>query len=118
MSLLGDIKVISWVADKLVSHSDGKKILTNDAITAIHAAWTRTYNYLNNQNGEYIPNQELSDLWNQAANSTRLVNVELAQQLTKKSRFWIHPNLPRQDRIIKLVELTDEMEKLNLKFKK
>lgn len=118
MSLLGDIKIISLVADKILSYTDKNKVRTNNAMTAIQAAWTRTYDYLNNQDGEYIANQELSDLWNQAANSTRLVNVELAEQLTKKSRFWIHPNLPRQDRIIKLVELTDEMEKLNLKFKK
>ncbi|MCG8330156.1 MAG: hypothetical protein MI974_20830 [Chitinophagales bacterium] len=118
MSVISDIRSIGWVVDKLVGYLGENKVRTNEALTAIHAAWTRTYDYLKNQNGEYVPNQDLSDMWNDAASKTRLVGFHLAEQLTDKSRFWIHPDLPRQNRIISLVELTDEMERLEMKFKK
>lgn len=118
MSFLSDIRSISWAVDKLRTYSEKNKVRTNEALTAIHAAWTRTYDYLRNKDGVYVANQELSDLWNKAAGKTRLIDSELADQLSDKSRFWIHPNMPRQNTIINLVELTDEMEKLNRKLKK
>lgn len=116
MSAIADIKLLSWALDKLKSYSDKHKERVNEAISAIHTAWTRTYDYLKNNNGEYVPNQELSDLWNEAATRTRLVDKELAAQLEDKSRFWIHPDLPRQERILMLKEIVDEMERLNKKF--
>ena len=118
MEFLTDIKAIAFVVDVLKGYSDKERVRTNEAITAIQTAWLRTYDYLRNQKGEYIPNPELSELWNIAAGKTRLVNADLASRLSDKSRFWIHPDLPRQNRIINLIELTDEMERLNLKFKK
>jgi hypothetical protein len=116
MSGLADINILSSVIDKLMAYSDKNKVRANEAISAIHAAWTNTYNYLRNQDGDYLPNQELSDLWNAAARATRLVNPELASQLQDKSRFWIHPDLPRQRRILLLTEIVDELERLNKKF--
>jgi hypothetical protein len=116
MSAISDIKLLGWILDKLATYSDKHKERVNEAISAIHAAWTRTYDYLRNQSGDYIPNQELSDLWNEAAQKTRLVNPELASQLQDKSRFWIHPDLPRQRRILLLNEIIDELERLNKKF--
>jgi hypothetical protein len=116
MSAVSDIKLLGWILDKIATYSDKHKERVNEAISAIHAAWTRTYDYLRNQSGDYIPNQELSDLWNEAAQKTRLVNPELASQLQDKSRFWIHPGLPRQRRILLLTEIVDELERLNKKF--
>jgi hypothetical protein len=116
MSAISDIKLLGWILDKLAAYSDKHKERVNEAISAIHAAWTRTYDYLKNQSGDYVPNQELSDLWNEAAQKTRLVNPELASQLQDKSRFWIHPDLPRQRRILLLTEIIDELERLNKKF--
>lgn len=116
MNTIGDIKFLGWAIDKLASYSDKHKIRVNEAISSIQVAWTHTYNYLRNQEGEYIPNQELSNLWNEAAKSTRLVDKELGRQLQDKSRFWIHPDLPRQNRILLLTEIQDEVERLNMKF--
>ncbi len=116
MSVIADIKLLGFIVDKIMSFSDQHKVRVNDAITAIHAAWTRTYDYLINEEGDYVPNQELSDLWNEAARRTRLIDRELASQLHDKSRFWIHPDLPRQNKILLLTEVIDELERLNKKF--
>jgi len=116
MSYLADIGILSAVVDKLLQYSDKHKVRVNDAITSISKAWSYTYNYLRNENGEYVANQQLSDLWNDAASKTRLIDRELARQLSDKSRFWIHPDMPRQQRILLLTEVTDELERLNKKF--
>lgn len=116
MSAIADIKLLGWVIDKLASYSDTHKLRVNDAISSIHIAWTHTYDYLRNKKGEYNPNQKLSNLWSQAARNTRLVDFELAKKLKDKSRFWIHPDLPRQNRIILLKEIADEVERLEKKF--
>ncbi|MBL3658577.1 hypothetical protein [Fulvivirga sediminis] len=116
MSTVGDIRLLSWVVDKLHEHKRKNKEQTNEAIASIHAAWSATYNYLRNEDGKYIPNEKLSNLWNEAARCTRLINAGLASQLQDKSRFWIHPELPRQNRILKLTEIMDEVERLNKKF--
>ncbi len=117
MNLLADINILSNLIDKLLQYSDKHKVRVVDAISAISKAWTYTYDYLKNRHGAFIPNQHLSDLWNDAAAKTRLVNNELANQLQDKSRFWIHPGLPRQNRILLLKEITDEIERLEMKLK-
>ena len=118
MQLLADINILSGVIDKLLQFNDKKQVRVNDAITSITKAWTYTYNYIRNEKGEYVPNQELSDLWNDAASKTRLVDYELGKQLTDKARFWIHPDMPRQNRILRLTEITDEIERLEMKLRK
>lgn len=116
MSAIADILLLGGIIDKIKTYSDKHKVRVNEAIASIQNAWSHTYDYLRNQDGNYIPNQELSDLWNEAAMKTRLVNKELASQLQDKARFWIHPDLPRQNRILLLTEIQDELERLNRRF--
>lgn len=116
MNVIGDIKIVGWIIDKLLTYSDRNKVRVNEAIASIQEAWSHTYDYLRNQDGEYIPNQELSTLWNEAARRARLVDRDLGSQLEDKSRFWIHPDLPRQRPILLLKEIQDEVERLNMRF--
>lgn len=116
MNAILDIKLLSWILDKLISYRDKHKEHVNEAINAIHSAWGTTYDYLKNNDGAFVPNPELSALWREAAYRTRLVDRDLASKLDSKSRFWIHPSLPRQDNILKLTEIVDELERLNRKF--
>ena len=116
MNAIADIRLLGWVIDKLLKYSDQHKVRVNEAIASIQEAWLQTYNYLRNQNGEYVPNKELSKLWNIAAMKTRLIDQDLGNRLQDKSRFWIHPDLPRQSRILLLTEIQDEVERLNMKF--
>lgn len=116
MNAIADIRLLGWIIDKLATYTDKHKVRVNNAISSIQIAWIRTYDYLRNQGGEYVPNQELSNFWNEAASKTRLVDKELAGQLQDKARFWIHPKLPRQNRILLLKEVQDEVERLHKKF--
>ncbi len=100
--VVGDINDLTGIIDALLKYTDKYQVRVNDAITAISLAWTHTYNYLRNEQGEYVPNQDLSNLWNDAASKTRLINSKLGRQLNDKARFWIHPDLPRQNRILLL----------------
>ena len=116
MSVIGDIALLARIVTTLEERRDKNKVRVNEAIASIQFAWTHTYDYLRNQDGKYVPNQELSNLWNEAARTTRLVSIELGEQLQDKARFWIHPELPRQPRIISLKEIQDEVARLNKKF--
>lgn len=116
MSGIADIRLLSFILDKILSYSDKHKERVNESIASINVAWMATYDYLRNHDGDYMPNNNLSNLWNEAARNTRLIDPILARQLQNKARFWIHPELPRQERIMLLTEITDELERLNKKF--
>ena len=115
--VVADINDLTGIVDALLKYTDKYQVRVNDAITAISLAWTHTYNYLRNEQGKYVPNQDLSNLWNDAASKTRLINPKLGRQLTDKARFWIHPDLPRQNRILLLTEINDEIERLEMKLR-
>jgi hypothetical protein len=117
MSYLADINILSGIVDKLLQYSDKHQVRVNDAITAISKAWNFTYDYLYNQKGEIVVKTDLADLWNEAAAKTRLVDTSLGRKLKEKGRFWVHPTLPRQNRILLLKEITDEIERLEKKLK-
>lgn len=116
MSAIGDVKLLIRIVTTLEAHQDKKKVRVNDAIASIQLAWGHTYDYLRNQGGEYVANVQLFNLWNDAAQKTRLINEDLGNRLQAKARFWVHPNLPRQERILLLTEIQDEVERLNKKF--
>ena len=87
MSALADIKFLGWIIEKFSLYKEKEREKTNEAISAIHFAWSRTYDYLRNNEGDYIPNQELSDCWNDAARCTRLIDPDLAMQLKINQGF-------------------------------
>ncbi|MCX2718889.1 hypothetical protein [Lentiprolixibacter aurantiacus] len=61
------------------------------AVQLMQKAVNRTKLYLNESNGNYHPNAELSDLWNEAFAAMILIDHELARKLNEQSRFWIEP---------------------------
>lgn len=89
---------------------------TIEALGAIRKAFNYTYDYLRNNQGNYIPNMELADLWNEASTKVMRVNTRLGDMLGNKSRFWAHPDiyseLNRTVDIPTLEQITDEMERL------
>ena len=54
-------------------------------------AVNRTKLYLNQSKGNYAPNAQLSDLWNEAFGAMMPIDQSLAKQLNDQSRFWIEP---------------------------
>ncbi len=105
----------------LNSKSDKGKTNIIEAHKATYSAFIKTYDYLKNKGGENVPNVELAEAWNQASAAVLKVDVPLGNMLYSKSRFWLDPdlyfNLGREDEVIELKQIVEEMEKLRLKLK-
>ena len=119
-----DIKLL-WSVGKdtltfLSGKAEKKKENTIEAHKAINTAFIKTYDYLRNKNGEYVPNPELAEVWNAASAAVMKVDEGMGNTLYYKSRFWLDPelyfNLNRQDEIIELNQIVSEMEKLRMKL--
>jgi hypothetical protein len=119
-----DIKILWTIFNDirafLTGQSEKKKINTIEAHKAINTAFIRTYDYLRNRKGQYLPNPELAEVWNAASAAVMQVNESLGNTLYYKSRFWLDPQLyitlNREDEIIELKQIVEEMEKLRMKL--
>ncbi len=124
MAAAFDIKIL-WSVFKeigtfLTGQSDKKKDIVINAHKAINTAFIKTYDYLRNKNGDYVPNLELSEVWNQASAAVMKVDKDLGDLLYHKSRFWLDPqlyiNLKKQYEIIELKQVIEEMEMLRIQL--
>ena len=61
------------------------------AVQLMQKAVNRTKLYLNESEGNYTPNVQLSDLWNEAFAAMMPIDQSLAKMLNDQSRFWIEP---------------------------
>jgi len=114
------ISFFSLVVD-VFKQVSGKRKEKITAMGAIRKAFNYTYDYLYNNDGEYLPNMKLADLWNEASTEVMIVNTQLGKTLGMKSRFWAQPDLyielNRNREIITLKEVVDEMERLQKAIK-
>lgn len=124
MATAFDIKLL-WSVFKdigtfLTGQADKKKDNVVNAHNSINTAFIKTYDYLRNRNGQYVPNTELAEVWNQASASVMRVDQGLGEMLYHKSRFWLDPqlyiNLNRDSEIIELNQIVEEMERLRIKL--
>jgi hypothetical protein len=119
-----DIKILLTIVKDVLTSLSGRLDKKKDSIVGAHktinAAFIKTYDYLRNRNGEYLPNLELADAWNEASASIMRIDEGLADQLYSKSRFWLDPalyrNVNRESEIIELNQIVDEMERLRIKL--
>lgn len=119
-----DIKILWMVVKDIFTHLSGKasekKTNIIEAHRATNAAFIATYDYLRNNNGAYVPMPALADVWNDASAAVMQVDKSLGNMLYSKSRFWLDPdlyiNLGREDEVIELNQLVEEMEKLRMKL--
>jgi hypothetical protein len=113
--------VVSDTLSFLTGRAEKKKENIIEAHRAINNAFIQTYDYLRNNNGQYIPKPELAEIWNEASAAVLKLDKVLGEMLYSKSRFWLDPdlymNLNRQDEIIELDQVVEEMEKLRMKLK-
>lgn len=83
------------------------------AVTAMQKAINATEAYLTTSNRNYVPNQNLSNLWLEAFTAMIKIDKNLAGRLRDKSRFWSNPQ--RWLREASAMELVPTLQELNEK---
>ena|ERR1043165_1839351 len=118
---LGELSFFWKILNDVTGRLNERNKNTAEAIGAIRKAFLRTYDYLRHKNGEYVPNAELADLWNEASTKVMIVDARLGDMLAVKSRFWGDPDLyfrlNQAENVLELTEITDEMERLRHQIK-
>lgn len=61
------------------------------AVQLMQKAVNQTKLYLNQNQNQFHPNAELSNLWNDAFAAMMPIDPSLAMKLNDQSRFWIEP---------------------------
>lgn len=116
-----DLSVLWTVVTDIFRAHNERNNNTIDALGSVRRAFNYTHDYLINKNGEYIPNMELADLWNDASTAVMRVDRNLGEMLGRKSRFWAHPDiyfeLNNAENILAINQITDEMERLFLRIR-
>lgn len=90
-TLLAGIRTANSLADRVLPKKGTRidnKIL---AVSCLQRAINATETYLTQSDNNYIPNQQLSELWLQAFTAMIKIDKDLAGRLRDKSRFWSNP---------------------------
>ena len=110
-------EAFNFLSDKASKKKEGIIM----AHSAMNKAFIQTYDYLKNNKGEFKPMPSLAEIWNDAATEVMKVHAGLGNALYHKSRFWLDPqlyfNLNRQDEVLELSQIIEEMENLRMKIK-
>lgn len=102
---------------ELVAKKGKKKEKVYEAIEAINKAANRTTIYITKSiSGTYKSDQELSDLWMEAAKAVRELDNNLYFRLLGKAEYWSNPEDWPEERVkkakISLLEIKREAKKL------
>lgn len=120
MATAFDIRILYTVFQDARDLILKKKENIIEAHEALNDAFIKTYNYLINQKGDYVPKPELAEVWNSASAAVMRIDLSLGEMLYHKSRFWLDPdlyiNLNRDTDIIELRRVIDEMERMRLRL--
>ncbi|NUM80845.1 hypothetical protein HUU42_08575 [bacterium] len=108
---------------ELIDKKDKRREKAFDAVEAINRAANRTTIYITKSvSGTYKSNQELSDLWMEAAKAVRNLDQDLYWRLLGKAEFWSNPEEWSEDRVkktkISLLEIKRSARKILQKTKK
>ncbi|MGB7200661.1 MAG: hypothetical protein WBD16_00170 [Pyrinomonadaceae bacterium] len=94
-----------------------KNAVVSSAIGSTREALNRTIMFM--KKGDFSDEKgraDISTLWNTASEKVGVIDKHLGRTLGLKSRFWADPETfrrtGRDDAVISLVEVTDELERL------
>ena len=114
-------------ADTILEKVLGKKGTRIDnkivAVTFLQRAINSTEVYLTTSKQNYVPNQDLSNLWLEAFTAMIKIDKSLAGRLRDKSRFWSNPQKwLRNESAMKLVpdlqELNEKCEMILIELRR
>jgi len=120
-TLIAGINSIILLTERISSSTDTNKGRRIQAIGNLRQAINATEAYLTQSNGEYVPNNNLSEIWAVAFTSMIFIDESLAKLLEDKSRFWANPEKwlaesGAMELIPKLKELDIKCEELQIKL--
>ena len=121
--LISGIGLTDSLLDKVLRKRGTRIAKKISAVTLMQRAINNTEAYLTRTNHDYSPNEELSNLWNDAFASMISIDKDLAWSLNDKSRFWSNPqrwiqNDGAMELIPSLNELDEKCEQLLIELDK
>ena len=82
-----------------------------EAVFLLQRAINHTRTFLNQNNQNYRPDENLSDLWLNSFTAMISVDKELAKQLRLKSKFWSNPqDWLNDERLMEIIPNLSELE--------
>jgi hypothetical protein len=112
-TLLSGIRTAIAVTDKVLPKKGTKidnKIL---AVSTMQKAINHTEAYLVKSDRNFVPNENLADLWIEAFTAMIKIDKNLASRLRQKSMFWSNPQRWLQEDTA--MELIPDLHELNEK---
>lgn len=112
-TIFSGIRTANSLTDRVLSKKGTRidnKIL---AVSSLQRAINATEIYLTTSNRNYIPNENLSNLWLEAFTAMIKIDKELAGRLRQKSMFWSNPQRWLQEDTA--MELIPDLQELNEK---
>lgn len=112
-TLLSGIRTVIAVIDKVLPKKGTKienKIL---AVSTMQKAINHTEAYLVKSDRNFVPNENLADLWMEAFTVMIKIDKNLASRLRQKSMFWSNPQRWLQEDTA--MELIPDLQELNEK---
>lgn len=115
------ITIFKIIYDKVTNNKEQKR----NAILALQNAVNSTRIFLQDNlkdKNNYQPNKELSELWLVAFKEIHPIDVDLADRLRHKSKFWTNPQRwmeepSSMELVPKLLELEDYADSLLVQMK-
>ncbi len=117
------IKFVESLLDKVLTKKGTRITKKVNAVKLMRRALNNTEAYLTKTNHDYSPNEQLSNLWNDAFEAMISIDKDLAWRLDDKSRFWSNPqywiaNEGSMELIPSLDELNNKCEELLVELDK
>lgn len=125
MSVIAAIGSQIWAIAQLVPAFGKYKLEKNTAVSsaigATREALNRTIIFVKkNDFSDDAARADISTLWNVASEKVSVIDKNLGRTLGLKSRFWADPETfertGREKDVIRLKEVTDELERLEMKL--
>ena len=99
------------IIDRIIKRKEIQRAIKIHAIRSLQKAINNTEAYLEKSGKTYDINTDLSDLWLNAFEAISPIDMDLAQRLRYKSRFWSNPQKWLQER--GSMELVPKLRELN-----
>ncbi len=99
------------IIDRIIKQKEIQKAIKVHAIRSLQDAINNTEAYLEKSGKTYDINTDLSEFWLNAFEAISPIDMDLAQRLRHKSRFWSNPQKWLQER--GSMELIPKLRELN-----